>query len=222
MAWSARMRWIAYGIAALGTVAAMRWVDEAAVQEHAVVKPAAPRPVAQNAPEAGNAPNARTASGLRAASDSQASEKRPVPANEVRLDWLARAPMRDVKGDPFSDGPAEPPPPATLREAPPPPPPPPPQAPPLPFTYVGKWIENGQTTVFLARGGNNVAVRGVGKLDDTYAVESIDDKRMVLKYLPLNQPQVLSLVAPQAGAPSTEQVATAPSESGEGTEEGSN
>jgi hypothetical protein len=206
MAWSARARWVIYGIAALGTVAAMRWVDETSVPQEQVVAPAAPRPAAREAPDARS--TARTAPDVKSGAPS-----------EVRLDWLARAPMGDAKSDPFSDGPTDPPP-ATLRDTP-PPPPPAPQAPPLPFSYVGKWTEDGRTIVFLARGGNNVAVRGPGKLDDAYAVESIDDKQMVMKYLPLGKPQVLSLVAPTATQPAA-QVATAPDESSEGTEEESN
>ena len=206
MAWSARARWVAYGIAALATVAAMRWVDEAAVRDEpvaAAAAPAAPRAATRQAPGAATA--ARSRPGAPAGGDS-----------EVRLDWLARTPMGEVTADPFGAAPVEPPR-APVRAAA-PPPPPAPQAPPLPFTYVGKWMEDGRTIVFLARGGQNVAVRGAGKLDDMYEVQSIDDRQVVLKYLPLGTQQVLSL-APPGGA----QVATAPAESAsQGTEEGKN
>ncbi|HEX6363684.1 MAG TPA: hypothetical protein VFZ93_12040, partial [Albitalea sp.] len=147
-------------------------------------------------------------------------ERRQQDEAEVRLEWLARAPMGEVKGDPFGS-PALEPAPATLRE-PPPAPPPVPQAPPLPFTYLGKWVEDGRTTVFLGRSGQPVAVRGVGRLDGTYAVESIDDRRIVLKYLPLGTLQALSLSPPAAGGKAEAQVAAAPSESSDGTQEESN
>jgi hypothetical protein len=41
----------------------------------------------------------------------------------------------------------------------PPPPPPPPSAPPLPFTFIGKSLENGVWEVYLARGDRTYIVR---------------------------------------------------------------
>ena len=72
-----------------------------------------------------------------------------------------------------------------------PPPPPPPQAPPLPFTYVGRWIERGDTLVMLSRGGRNYVVHEGDKVDPTYLVEKIDNDKLVIRYLPLDQTQVL-------------------------------
>lgn len=84
------------------------------------------------------------------------------------------------------------------RKVAPPPPPPPPQAPPLPFAYVGRWIERGETIVMLSSGGRNYTVRAGEKVDATYLLEKIDDDKLVLRYVPLDQAQVLPFAG---GAP---------------------
>lgn len=76
-----------------------------------------------------------------------------------------------------------------------PPPPPPPQAPPLPFTYVGRWIERGETTVMLSRGGRNYTAREGEKIDPAYLLERIESDRLVFRYVPLDQAQVLPFEA---------------------------
>lgn len=78
-----------------------------------------------------------------------------------------------------------------------PPPPPPPQAPPLPFTYVGRWTERGDTIVMLSRAGRNYTVRAGEQVDPTYLLERIENDKVVLRYVPLDQAQVL----PFAGGP---------------------
>lgn len=78
----------------------------------------------------------------------------------------------------------------------------PPQAPPLPFSYVGRWTQDRRTVVVLSRGGQHVAVPGPGRLDEIYAVESVDDKRLVMTYLPLGIRQVLPLDPPRSPAAS--------------------
>lgn len=85
--------------------------------------------------------------------------------------------------------------------APPPPPknnlpPPPPQAPPLPYTYVGKMVDEGQIVVFLTRQERNYAVRSGDKLDNTYQVDDIKPSVMLLTYLPLNLQQSLTIGSP--------------------------
>ena len=74
-----------------------------------------------------------------------------------------------------------------------------PRAPPLPFTYLGTTVEDGHSTVFLHRNGIPVAVRAPGAIDDEYVVEWIDKDQLVLRYVPLNEGQVLKL---RAQAPS--------------------
>jgi len=77
--------------------------------------------------------------------------------------------------------------------APPPPPPPEPRAPALPFQYLGKLVEGGETKIFLARQGKNLIVRAGDVIDDTYAVQEISAGRLVFEYLPLKEKQLLSI-----------------------------
>jgi hypothetical protein len=79
------------------------------------------------------------------------------------------------------------------RNAPPPAPPPPPQAPPLPFTYFGKAVEDGRVTAFLARGENTYVAREGITLDGAYRVDRVDERVIVFTYLPLGMRQELSL-----------------------------
>lgn len=88
---------------------------------------------------------------------------------------------------------------APPKKAAPPPPPPPPQAPPLPFTYMGRWIERGETTVMLGQGPRNFTVREGEKVDASYLLEKIGPDRLVFRYVPLDQTQVL-LLASNPGA----------------------
>ena len=79
-----------------------------------------------------------------------------------------------------------------------PPPPPPvvaPKAPPLPFTLVGRLIDNDQQVVFLANQDRNYIAREGVKLDNNYLVERIEVGRMILIYLPLDERQFLNLGA---------------------------
>jgi hypothetical protein len=72
-----------------------------------------------------------------------------------------------------------------------PPPPPPPEPPPLPYAYLGKWTENGDTQIVLAKQRENVLVRAGETLDDVYRVESVGEGQLVFRYLPLDVTQVL-------------------------------
>lgn len=77
----------------------------------------------------------------------------------------------------------------------PPPPPPPkaqaPTAPPLPFRYLGKLLEEDAVMVFLAQGARtHLAHKGDVLMD--YKVEEITPARMTLVYLPLNEKQYLT------------------------------
>lgn len=74
-----------------------------------------------------------------------------------------------------------------------PPPPPPPAAPPMPFTYIGKKLEDSTWEVYLARGDQLVIVNTNSVIDNTYRVESIRPPQLVLTYLPLNQQQTLTI-----------------------------
>lgn len=79
---------------------------------------------------------------------------------------------------------------------PPPPPkalPPPPTAPPLPFSYMGKMLEDGRTTVFLTRQNRNFVVSAGDTIESTYRVDEINARFMTLTYLPLNIKQTLQI-----------------------------
>ena len=81
--------------------------------------------------------------------------------------------------------------------APPPPPPapyvapPPPQAPALPFSYMGRWQEAGETTYYLIRGTLPVSVRPNQVLDGVWRLEPVSGSQLNFTYLPLNQTRSL-------------------------------
>ena len=66
-----------------------------------------------------------------------------------------------------------------------------PTAPPLPFVYLGKLLEDGKLTIFLARQDKNFTVREGDLIDDTYRVDAIKGTVMELTYIPLNIRQTL-------------------------------
>lgn len=76
---------------------------------------------------------------------------------------------------------------------PPPPPPPKPTAPPLPFRFLGRLVEDGETRVFLAQQNQNLSARVGDVINGTYSVEAIGDTGVRFVYLPLKETQVLPL-----------------------------
>lgn len=68
-----------------------------------------------------------------------------------------------------------------------------PTAPPLPFTYVGKMIEDGKLTVFVARGAESLALTGKQKIDDSYRVEAVSESSVTFTFLPLKTRQELRI-----------------------------
>lgn len=76
----------------------------------------------------------------------------------------------------------------------PPPPPPPPQpvrqavvAPPLPYTVIGKQLEDGVWHVFLRADARILVVKSLDTIDDAYRVEEIRPPVMTLTHLPTQQ-----------------------------------
>jgi hypothetical protein len=67
-------------------------------------------------------------------------------------------------------------------------------APPLPFRYVGKMIEDGKLSVFLMRGDDSFSIRKGQRIDD-YRVDKITESSVVFTYLPLKTRQELNLSA---------------------------
>lgn len=82
---------------------------------------------------------------------------------------------------------------------PPPPPPPPappkpkPTAPPLPFTVLGKKLEDGVWQIFLAQQDKTYIVRARDTIGSDYRVESIAPPTAVLTYIPMNERQTLAI-----------------------------
>jgi hypothetical protein len=178
MAIPAKQRWILYALALALTLTAVRWAggQDRAEQRPAAQAPRAERPV-------------RDASG-------DAARAETVP--EVRLDLLAKRVAPAPAGDPFGTQSWEPPEQKVRRNL---PPPPPPQAPPIPFAYMGKLVEDATTTVFLARQDRNYVVRAGDTIDGTYRVEKIGDDALELVYLPLKARQTLPFTATATAAP---------------------
>lgn len=73
------------------------------------------------------------------------------------------------------------------------PPPPPPSAPPLPFTFIGKSLQDGVWEIYLARGERTHLVRENTVIDGMYRVDAIKPPVLTLTYLPLNQVQQLNI-----------------------------
>jgi len=82
-----------------------------------------------------------------------------------------------------------PPPPSNV----PPPPPPPPVAPPLPFKYIGKSLQDGVWEIYLARNDRTYLVRDGATIDGAYRVDAIRPPTLTLTYLPLDQVQQLNI-----------------------------
>ena len=112
---------------------------------------------------------------------------------------IPRETLIGASGDRFGEGENSlfarhdwtPPPPPPSNE--PPPPPPPPSAPPLPFTYLGKSLQDGVWQIYLARGERTYLVQDGETIDGTYRVDAIRPPVLTLTYLPLEQRQQLNI-----------------------------
>jgi hypothetical protein len=188
MAIAAKQRWILYAVALVLTLVAVRW---AGGQDRTEAQPAAPAPRAE-----------------RPVRDADPARADAVP--EVRLDLLGKRAAVAPAGDPFRAQSWEPPVEQRVRRA--APPPPPPQAPPIPFAYMGKLVDEGTTTVFLARADRNYVVRAGDTIDGTYRIEKVGDEALEFVYLPLKAKQTLPFTATAAPA-----AASPPAGGGEGS-----
>jgi hypothetical protein len=108
--------------------------------------------------------------------------------HELSLDKLRRALPEPGKVDPFAPRSFTPPQPR-LADA----PPARPSAPPLPFTYLGKVIDNGQTSVFVARGDENYSLEAGQTIAGSYRVDKITDTAVTFTYLPMKTRQTLAI-----------------------------
>lgn len=119
---------------------------------------------------------------------SKASERRA--AMDLNVDNLVRPRLKPSKSDPFT--PYVPKRRVIPTVAAPPPPPPAPVAPALPFTYLGRMVEEDNTVLFLSNQDQSYSVKVNSVLDKNYRVDSINNTEVVFTYLPLNIQQTLS------------------------------
>jgi hypothetical protein len=162
MAMAARTRWLILGSLLAATLVAVVWVDEQPDQ--------APVPVAEAR---------KNKTGVKS-----------VKAQNLRLalEKIQRTHSDEAEQvqDVFK---------AKSWYVPPPPPkpapPPPPAPPPLPFTYMGKLLEDGKLTVFINHQDRNYAVKAGDTIEGSYRVDKVEDQSVLFTYLPLNMQQTL-------------------------------
>jgi hypothetical protein len=75
-------------------------------------------------------------------------------------------------------------------------PPPAPVAPPLPFRYLGRYVEGGRSAVYLARGDEPLLAAPGAALGAEYRVEEVSPAAVTLIYVPLGTRQRLPLPPP--------------------------
>lgn len=109
---------------------------------------------------------------------------------DIDVEKLARAESEAVRTDPFAARSFGAPSAASGAQA-----PHKPTAPPLPFKYLGKALENGKLSVFLARGEDSYSVESGSKIDGEYRVEQVSETAVTFVYLPLKSRQTLDISA---------------------------
>lgn len=170
MALSSTYRWIVYAIALFATIVAVQWTNSRDDEPSQTMSARAGPPAQEATPAA------------------KSSTRGP----EISLDKMTRGRHEEAKDDPFGAKSWEAIAQAEIRRNSPPPPPQPPQAPPLPFAYMGKLVEDGKTVVFLTKQDRNLIVRNGETVEGAYRVDEIREDRMVLTYLPLQMKQELA------------------------------
>ncbi|AMK31299.1 hypothetical protein [Pseudomonas mosselii] len=68
-----------------------------------------------------------------------------------------------------------------------------PTAPTLPFRFIGRMGERDDLQIFLQSGDKLYVVRQGDVIDDTYRLDHVSATELGLVYLPLHQPQTLSV-----------------------------
>jgi len=171
-----KQRWLILGSLLLATLAAGYFAEDEAVVEKGKRKSGAS---SKAAAIAGAGENHRASRSDRPAEVAVAPLNFPEPA------VVAEEAEEGATIDPFRS--------KTWFIPPPPPPPVKPTAPPLPFLFLGKLIEDGETRVFLNHQGKHLIARVGDVINGTYTVESIAGGRMSFLYMPLKESQVLAI-----------------------------
>jgi hypothetical protein len=120
------------------------------------------------------------------------------PASRVEpaaVPAVAEAPAKAEIVDAFASKtwyvPPPPPPPVKLE------PPPKPTAPPLPFSFMGRYDDyEGPPVIMLVRGDRLYTVSEGDSIDGTYRVERVENGQVELTYLPLQERQMLQIGNP--------------------------
>jgi hypothetical protein len=68
-----------------------------------------------------------------------------------------------------------------------------PSAPPLPFSYLGRMEQDGQTLVFLAKQDRSYVVKAGEVVGDTYRLDEVKTSALQFTYLPLKIKQTLQI-----------------------------
>lgn len=172
-----KQRWLVIGSVLLATLAAGYMIeDEPLPEKDKTKKGAATKSIASSSTQASRRTSANNTSGEAAA----APLSFPDPAT---ADAVAQAETID----PFRN--------KSWVVAPPPPPPAKPTAPPLPFQYLGKIMEDSGVRVFLNLQGKNLIVKAGDVINGIYTVVDIAGNQMTFLYLPLKEKQALSIGA---------------------------
>lgn len=108
---------------------------------------------------------------------------------KIRANLIGNQDFKRQTIDLFASNNWTPPPPS----APKPPPPPPPAAPPLPFTFIGKKLEDGAWEIYLSKNDQVIVAKQNMNVDGIYRIDHIAPPSMSIVYLPLNQVQTLSI-----------------------------
>jgi hypothetical protein len=72
-------------------------------------------------------------------------------------------------------------------------PPPKPAAPALPFTYVGKFEDEGRWVVYLMKGEQLYVLKQGETFDNVYRFDGIKNGNLVIQYLPMSIKQLLRI-----------------------------
>lgn len=168
---ASHLRWLVYAAAAL--LLASGLLSQAPAPSADVVQPVPRRP----APLAASTTSAPRAAGITL---------QPRTAGAVLRDPFAGMAPAQTSARPVPRAPSAP----VAAQAPPGP------VPPLPFGFLGRWTEQGRTTVFLQRGDKTVAVSGLGRIDERYHLRAIDEHGLLIEHLPTRSIQALRFDAP--------------------------
>jgi hypothetical protein len=106
----------------------------------------------------------------------------------IEMEKLSQRPVAHKFGEMFHPRSWQPPPPPVSARA-----PERPSAPPLPFRFFGRLVNDGTTMVFLNRDDDVYAVKAGDTIDGAYRIEEIKRSEVVLTYLPLKQRQTLQI-----------------------------